>query len=106
MAGLKHAFGVQGEWSVRTWLFIWEHIKEPLFTDIKKFDPLITFLNGVMIPSPKGIETVPKDWGNTADAKATLLPEEISKIANRLAQPITLDVKTMETPEGEPSSSA
>lgn len=76
LGGLKYAFGVTGKWSVTPWLFIWEDLKEPLKTNIAKFGAKTTYLHSLIAPSRPGADALRKDWGLTADERATLLPGE------------------------------
>jgi hypothetical protein len=57
-------------------LFVWDSVKEPLKTQISKFNVEITYLNSVFKPTPPGSEALAKDWGLSAAEVATLLTEE------------------------------
>jgi hypothetical protein len=76
LCGLKHEFDVSGKWSVMTWLFIWDGLKEPLKSSIAAFGVKTTYLKELIVPSPVGIDTVPPDWGIRAEERQRLLPEE------------------------------
>jgi hypothetical protein len=82
LAGLKHEFDVSGKWSVVPWLFIWEDIREPLKSKIAAFGVKTTSLKDLITPPLPGFDLMRKDWGQSPEELARLLPEEIGGAKN------------------------
>ena len=80
LAGLKHEFDVTGKWSVVPWLFIWSDLKEPLKSSIAAFGVKTTYLNEMLAPQLISTDTVRKDFGQTPEEVARLLPEKIGGV--------------------------
>ena len=67
-----------GKWTLVPWLFIWVDLKEPLKTAIAAFGVKTTYLNEIIARQVFNPDTVRKNFGQTPEELARLLPDELS----------------------------